>query len=160
MNAIFAPTFYSKRGVLTKGDFRYLEPYAQGEIDYVISIMTRLLKKFQQTASIDFAGHPELADLQNASDNRSYIHWLNHSQFNPHWSADVDYSHISDDYYFNDFGNVAQLISTNQLLQQARLTIQVTIGILQAYYKTFKHYIKSIVLLSAIFMHVCLIRFK
>jgi LPS-assembly protein len=43
-------------------------------------------------------------------------------RFNTHWSGNINYAYVSDDYWFQDFGNGSILALTNQLLQQAGIT--------------------------------------
>lgn len=117
-DAIFAPTVFSKRGLMVKGNFRYLYPLTEGYINFAALPNDKEFKKFQQSALVDYASLPALANLENASANRAFIAWNNNAHFNDHWSSHIDFAKVSDDYYFEDFGDVPELIATNQLLRR------------------------------------------
>ena len=118
----FAPRFFTERGVQFDDWFRYLTPINQGSIEGTFLPDDRAFSAFQQQMAVDFAGNPALDRLLDASRNRTFISWHDTSQFNCHWSGHIDYNYVSDDYYFQDFGNGSVLSLTNQLLQQAGIT--------------------------------------
>lgn len=141
-DATITPQFYSKRGVLTEGLFRYLTTNSVGEINGSFIPNDKAFKQFQSTASATYAGQPAinnfgLNDLLNASDNRYAFNLNNATQFNQQWAASLNYSTVSDDYFYQDFGSAPAELTTNQLLQQATIDYTGTnwnfSGMLQGY---------------------------
>lgn len=116
------PRFFSARGVQLNNLFRYLTPWSAGAINVSFLPDDREFSAFQQEMAVDFAGNPALPRLLDASRNRWFASWENVTQFNKCWSSKINYNHVSDDYYFEDFGNGSVLSLTNQLLQQASVT--------------------------------------
>ena len=133
----FMLRFFSERGVQLNNLFRYLTPYSVGAINVTYLPDDRAFAAFQQQMAIDFAGNPALGRLLNAGRNRCFVNWQDSTRLNEHWFSKIDYNSVSDDYYFQDFGNGSVLALTNQLLQQASLTyisdIWTFTGQMQAY---------------------------
>ncbi|MGM0480915.1 MAG: LPS-assembly protein LptD [Pseudomonadota bacterium] len=84
MDATVAPVWMSERGLMLKGQYRYVFSQSSGQInlEYLPSDDT-------------------LAD----GDNRYLWHVSHNAQFSEHWNAFIDATHISDDNYLNDFGS-------------------------------------------------------
>jgi LPS-assembly protein len=118
----FTPRLFTERGIQINNLFRYLTPINQGAIDVSVLPDDRAFEAFKNQMAVDFAGNPALNQLLDASNNRTFLAWKDNSQFNKHWSGNIDYNYVSDDYYFQDFGNGSVLSLTNQLLQQAGIT--------------------------------------
>ena len=121
------PGILSKRGIQISDRFRYLTPTSRGELNLSILPSDRLFADFQKKipdiADIEqnsLLTAAEINRLQNASTTRKGFSFVDHSQFNQHWSAAIDFNYASDDYYYRDFGNLNE-INKNQLLQQADL---------------------------------------
>lgn len=123
------PAFLEKRGVQLDNLFRYLiqSPASRGEIEITLLPNDRLFQDFKKDQEEIYQSSPsvvilsELRRLENASNTRDAVWWKNYAYFNEHWSWDVDYSHVSDDYYLKDFGNSLEGTTPNQLLQQTDL---------------------------------------
>ncbi len=123
------PTVLAKRGLQITNLFRYLSdsPATNGEFKFVILPYDQLFKTFKETQAItnqhstNDATLSELNALEKASLTRYAISWQHKTQFNDHWTTDVDYNFVSDDYYLEDFSNGLNEITPNQLLQQADL---------------------------------------
>jgi len=118
----FAPRFFSERGVQFNNLFRYLTKVNAGTVTASFLPDDREFATFQRKMAVDFAGNPALPRLLNASRNRTSVFWEDNMQFNSHWSGNINYAYVSDDYWFRDFGNGSVLALTNQLLQQAGVT--------------------------------------
>ena len=88
----------SKRGALFGGEFRYLTDSMSGEL------------------SAEIVPH----DLED-SDTRGLVVFRHRDQFAENWRATVDYSHLSDREYFEDFGNKLRTSSTRHLDQRLDL---------------------------------------
>jgi len=118
----FTPRFFSQRGFQMNNLFRYLTPINIGEIALSVLPDDRAFNAFKEKMAIDFANNPALPRLLDASNTRSEILWKDNTQFNACWKGNINYSHVSDDYYFQDFGNGSIVALTNQLLEQAGVT--------------------------------------
>ncbi|MGE3919899.1 MAG: LPS-assembly protein LptD, partial [Gammaproteobacteria bacterium] len=131
------PKLYSDRGILLKENFRYMTRYSYGFINATYMPSDRKYEEFKSTASASYPNQFGLSDLLSSSNNRSLITVQDHSEYNQHWSSDVDFTHVSDDYYFQDFGTIPAEISANQLLRQGTIKYEsehwTMLGLLQSY---------------------------
>lgn len=123
------PSILGKRGLQINNLFRYLnrEPRSSGELQITILPEDRLFAEFQETQQEKHKNtdNPvtlaELNRLENASTTRGAISWQNKTRFNDHWTTDIDYNYVSDDYYLTDFNNNLHETTANQILQQVDL---------------------------------------
>jgi LPS-assembly protein len=143
-DATVAPRWFSKRGIQINTEFRYLTPNSRGVIDLSVLPNDNAFAAFQQSAPGNFAklgttdyGAASLARLASASTTRSYVSWRNTTFFSPRWSNTVDFTAVSDDYYYRDFSPPRNLAIRNQVLQQADIRYSGDIwqfrGLLQDY---------------------------
>lgn len=124
-DALFTTNYYSERGVMEQGKFRYLTEKSLGYLEANYLPSDRAFQQFKNKYENNTA-EPEAANrLRNDSDNRYALRWADHTIFNPNWLASVDYSKVSDDYYAQDFGNQYSLNGQdNNLLQKVDLQYQ------------------------------------
>lgn len=120
-DAILTPRLIEKRGIQYNGLFRYLTATSQGDIDLEYLPGDKDFQRFQAKATRNYPATPLLTDLVNASANRYLFHWRNSTHFNDAWSSKIDFTQISDDYYFQDLTANPNTINENQVLQQAEL---------------------------------------
>lgn len=118
-DATITPGVFTKRDLKIDALFRYLTPTSHGEFNAAVLPHDAAFGDFRDTARDLYPSAFGLSDLENASDTRQFFAWKNKTTFNDHWSSHVDYSYVSDDYYFQDFGNTPAVIGTNQLLRKA-----------------------------------------
>ncbi len=123
----------TKRGVQVSDNFRYLTTTSSG--NFIVNVLPndQVFMNDQRAAQDLYGTNPnilnqpisvtqaELNRLENASPTRKSLIWRDHSQFNDHWSSNVDYNYASDDYYMRDFGNNLNEVMQNQLLQEGDL---------------------------------------
>lgn len=132
------PRYYARRGVLFDDLFRYLTPDSNGQFRLGFLPNDQHFKKFKSTADKSYPLAFGLPSLLQASNNRSLFSWQNSTQFDPHWSSLIDYTNVSDDYYFQDFGGIPALFGTNQVERQANITYSGEnwnfLGMLQGYH--------------------------
>lgn len=121
------PAYLGKRGFLFTDLYRYLTKTSEGRAKIEVLPNDRKFSTFQateqslaQTFTTTY-DQANLRRLENASPTRKAFSWQNDTQFNEHWSANVDYSYVSDDYYLKDLSSGISTITQNQLLQQAQL---------------------------------------
>ncbi|NQY27513.1 MAG: LPS assembly protein LptD [Piscirickettsiaceae bacterium] len=101
-DATITPRYMSERGLLLRGDFRYLHEQASGKLD---------------------AGFLASDNLKNDGDDvnpyynedRKHFSWQHRSRFASRWNANVDYNYVSDNAYLEDFGSSLSLTSTTHL---------------------------------------------
>jgi LPS-assembly protein len=99
-DATFTPRILSERGLQLQSEFRYLNPSNSGELDF------------------------EFLDDRKADDLR-YIARIRHSGSPlPRVRTVIDASRVSDDDYFEDFGNSLSVASTPYLQQRADVTYE------------------------------------
>lgn len=120
-DATITPRVITKRGLLMDGVFRYLTPFDQGRFEGGVISNDREFQQFQNSAPKNFARNPALARTTNADDNRRAFSWLDHSQLTDHFTSDVNYNYVSDDYYLQDFNTNIMDVSDDQLLRQAKV---------------------------------------
>lgn len=124
------PAFLSKRGLQINDLFRYLTPSSNGALNITVLPGDRLFSDFKTAQEEEYAGstnptiQSELNTLEKASTTRKALSWQDKTYLNDHWSANVDYNYVGDDYYLNDFRNNLNEVTTNQLLQLAELNYQ------------------------------------
>jgi LPS-assembly protein len=121
------PTYYSERGLQIADLFRYLTIGSRGNMRvsllpndlYFPTFKDKQEQKYQ--ASIDPFKQAELYRLQNTHNTRSSLSWQHDTRFNEHWSANIDYNYVSDDYFLEDFSKNLTENAQNQLPQQGEL---------------------------------------
>lgn len=122
MDDTFTPGYYPKRGFKANDEFRFLTPHTRGGTEFDFLPNDVLFHKFQKSAQGEakYASRPQgLAALSQDSDTRYELKALGNGHWGDHWSSDVDYTTVSDDYYPEDFGVHLVDNSTGQLLQKA-----------------------------------------
>jgi LPS-assembly protein len=91
-DATITPRLVARRGLLTKGQFRYLTQRSAGQVE------------------AEF-----LPDDRLYGANRGTLSLQNRTQFNLHWSANIDAGYVSDYKYFSDLGDSLAIASTTQV---------------------------------------------
>ncbi len=128
-DATFTPHYLQKRGAKLDGIFRYMlgTPASTGQISASWLPDDREFSDFKKRSnnryrnSSSAAIQQSLRDLDDESTSRTFFAVKNKTQFNEHFNGSLNYAHVSDDYYPQDFGNSAASSETNQLTQQAQL---------------------------------------
>lgn len=124
------PGFLGKRGFRLSDIFRYLTPGTKGKINFDILPDDKEFASFKDAMEDEFGSSTdpikqgELRRLENSSKTRKAFSWQNDTRFNEHWSSDVDFTYVSDDYYLKDISNNFSQVTQNQLLQQAELNYE------------------------------------
>ncbi|QLI82022.1 LPS assembly protein LptD [Chitinibacter fontanus] len=97
-DATIFPSYFSKRGLMLGGEFRYLQP--------------------------EFRGQVKLEGINDSmTDDRRYSVLFQHSQqLADRLRLDLNYQRVSDDYYFSDFGDRLAVASQVNLPQEAVLS--------------------------------------
>lgn len=107
-DATLYPTLMSDRGLQLEGEFRYLTPRSEGQIG----------------ASV-LDDREDERELQTDYRDQRWMYSLQHrTQFSPRLRADVDYTDISDPYYFQDLNTYLGIGTGNFLDQRAGLSWQ------------------------------------
>lgn len=126
-DSTFTPTFMKKGGILFSDLFRYLTPASEGNLRAAIFPHDRAFTEFRSSMVDEFGSSPSpvtqsnLNTLKKESTTRKSFSWNDKTFFNEHWSSNVDYSWVSDDYYLRDLPNNINQITQNQILQQGEL---------------------------------------
>lgn len=130
-DALITPRIYTKRGLETKGLFRYLTPNSSGEIEGSVLPNDNEYRRFLANERKILAGKkpndpvlldPRVVALNRANPTRRGFRAHHTTVFNPFWSAVVQYQNVADDDFFMDFGTNLGMASNNQLLQRGTLT--------------------------------------
>jgi LPS-assembly protein len=120
-DATITPRIYTKRGFFAQGLFRYLTPIHTGTVDVRYIGYDREFSLFRQQMLQTYAITPtndnSLARLRSSGNSRGFFAYRNRSVLNKHWSSNVNFNYVSDDYFFQDFGN-APTNDKDQLLNQ------------------------------------------
>ncbi|MEM1243885.1 MAG: LPS-assembly protein LptD [Pseudomonadota bacterium] len=121
-DAMITPIYFSKRGVMVRGDIRYLTHSSHGIFNVAVLPGDREFKKFQREAATDPTLNTRFGfrELEDETPDRYFLSWRDNRYLTRHWSTAIDYADVSDAYFFQDFGNAPEVISTNQLFRQAR----------------------------------------
>ncbi len=131
-DATLLPRYFSKRGLMWGGQFRYLVGPTNGALDIAYLPGDRAFKEFKAQ---NVAQLPSLSDI---GDNRYAIKWFSRSSWENGVYLTINYQKVSDDYYLQDFSNNLSM-SSNQLPQQFELgyrNIHWTLSALYGSYQT------------------------
>lgn len=101
-DATFAPRYLSKRGLMLKGEFRYLYDRGEGRLDSGFLLNDRL-RNNGDTINPNFG------------EDRKHLFLQYTGRLSSSWNATVDYNYVSDDDYLEDFGSNLSLSSTTHL---------------------------------------------
>ena len=137
------PVFlFRQRNIMWRALGRYLTEYTKGEVKPAVLIDDRVFAAVKRQAqqqygtSTDPTVQARLRDLLAASTTRTALSWHHTANWSDHWSGEINYHHVSDDNYVQDFGSVDKN-DDNQLLQEGRISYQAhywnVLGRLQAY---------------------------
>ncbi|SEJ89609.1 LPS-assembly protein LptD [Pseudomonas sp. NFR16] len=106
-DATLYPTYMAKRGLLLEGEFRYLTKSSEGQFG----------------AAYLNDDNDDRKQETDYKDTRWMINWQNRSGLDDRLLATVDYTKVSDPYYFNDLKSGQEGVNTNDYLnQQGMLT--------------------------------------
>lgn len=114
-DATFSPHYYSLRGLMLGGQFRYLTHYSSGIFNGNFLSRDRKFNSFLLENEVTYPF------LQQLSRNRWSLHALSTTQFNPNLSLGVNFQQVSDDYFLQDFQNNFAILTERQLLREASL---------------------------------------
>lgn len=122
------PAYMSKRGLQITNLARYLTKKSEGELSVTVLPDDRAFAAYQESEKngenadkTDPATQAELRRLEDSSLTRKAVTWLDKTQYNDHWSSDVNFNYVGDDYYLKDFRNNLTETTPNQLLQEGDL---------------------------------------
>ncbi|WP_447648942.1 LPS-assembly protein LptD [Pseudomonas abietaniphila] len=101
-DATLYPTYMAKRGLLLEGEFRYLTKSSEGQFGAAY-------------LNDDDDDRKEQSDYK---DTRWMINWQNRSGLDERLTAHVDYTKVSDPYYFNDLKSGQEGVSSHDFLNQ------------------------------------------
>ncbi len=79
-DATFTPRYFTERGFMLTGEYRFLTPRTVGELDF------------------DY-----MRDDTKTGDTRFHYRFAHNAQFSPRWSSQFLIDRVSDDQYFQDF---------------------------------------------------------
>ncbi|MCC5791490.1 MAG: LPS-assembly protein LptD [Legionellaceae bacterium] len=114
-DATLMPHYYSKRGMMLGGEFRYLFPHTQGRLETHFLPSDRAFGKF---ITDNQAQYPQLS---NEKENRWAIMMHNQSQLLRNLRLNISYNQVSDPYYLQDFVPNLSTATERQLDQRANL---------------------------------------
>jgi LPS-assembly protein len=107
-DATLAPHYYSKRGLMLEGEFRYLTGRSHGQFNgtYLPGDDLGYNDPFNPLAGTD---HPD----------RSNLSFRDTTTINQHWYFSTDLNSVSDQLYFSDFGDSIDFTSISLLNSNA-----------------------------------------
>lgn len=98
-DATLTPTYFSKRGTLLETEFRYLNPFGDGQLEVSY-----------------------LPDDREFGDERSLVRFVDQSDFTRRLRLNIDAANAGDDQWFEDFGLGPEGTSVTYLNRSATLT--------------------------------------
>jgi LPS-assembly protein len=110
-----APRYMDERGAMLESTFRYLLPFAEGEL------------------SGAYLSGDDLAER-----DRSALFWRSQGHFTPRWRHYVDVNRVSDDAYFEDFGDDLAETSVTHLRRRGETTYEGDTWLAMARAETFQ----------------------
>ena len=115
-DATFTPHLYTQRGMMLGGETRYIDAQTRSRFDGHFLPHDRAFNSFLK---MNETNHPY---YKNKSDNRWAVDLFEATKWNSHWNMNVQFRHVSDDYYLQDFSNNLAITTENQLLGQGQVT--------------------------------------
>ncbi len=97
-DATLYPRLIWDRGLMLGGEFRYLTDTQRGKVEFT-----------------------SLPHDRDANRERGYFHFENYGVLSSHWGVSVNLNDVSDDRYFEDFGNTLTTVATSLLPSSAYL---------------------------------------
>ncbi|MEO8673585.1 MAG: LPS assembly protein LptD [Tahibacter sp.] len=97
-DATLYPRIVGQRGFMFGAEFRYLQEHNKGEIQF-----------------------NWLPNDRKSDKDRGYFHFEDYATLSQNWSFAANISHVSDDRYFEDFGNSLSSVATSLLPSSAYL---------------------------------------
>lgn len=125
-DATLIPHWYSKRGLMLQGEYRYLSPEAFGVIHANFLPQDRAFKQFLLENQ---PLYPQLSDL---SSNRWSFQIQERRSITERLLFDLNYQKVSDDYYLQHFSNNLSVLTERQLLREGTLSYRAPHWYLQA----------------------------
>ena len=101
-DATLYPTYMAKRGLLLEGEFRYLTKSSEGQFG----------------AAYLNDDNDDRKQESDYKDTRWMINWQNRSGLDERLTAHVDYTKVSDPYYFRDLKSGQEGLTTHDYLNQ------------------------------------------
>lgn len=130
-DATFKPHYYSKRGLMLGGEFRYINPYSSAVVQADFLPHDKAFSDYIETWG------PDNPSLQGLSSNRWSVAAIGSAGLRSNLTAHVDYHQVSDDYYFQDFSTNLASVTSRQLLRQGDVTYSsdhwIVSGMVQSY---------------------------
>lgn len=123
-DATITPEYFTKRGFVVNGLFRYLTNESQGRISALYAFHDHAFDDFKNgslPSEYPSATPTQLNDLRNSSSARKSVSWFDKTRFNSEWSAGANVNWVSDDYFLEDFTENNALNTyglPNQVVQQ------------------------------------------
>lgn len=123
----FTPTYYSKRGYQLNAYFRYLTKHSYGNLTASYLPNDRKFRHFKQETFSQFPEpiaaryQPYIDALRSDHNYRAYFSYNNHTLFNKAWALNIQLHHVTDSYYFRNFGSEVNDVVANQLLNRIDL---------------------------------------
>jgi len=113
------PQYYSRRGVLTEGDWRYITDHSSGTFAAGYIPHDALFTTFRNQAKTNYPTPNHARSLlENSTSDRGFISIQNKNIFNQHWSSQINANYVTDDYFLRDFSSVPTIRDNDQLLNQ------------------------------------------
>jgi LPS-assembly protein len=101
-DATLYPTYMAKRGLLLEGEFRYLTKSSEGQFG----------------AAYLNDDDDDRKDQSDYKDTRWLINWQDRSGLDSRLTSKIDYTKVSDPYYFRDLKSGQEGVSTSDYLNQ------------------------------------------
>lgn len=116
-DATITPQVMSKRGWMMKILGRYLQERGYGDIGGSYLPHDSAFSSFKRHEEVTNPPGKPVNRLKDFGDDRWSVHFFDQRQWNDYITTNVDYGQVSDDYYFQDFGNGFFGNTINQLNQ-------------------------------------------
>jgi len=110
LDMTITPRYLSQRSVMMEDEVRYLTETTHGSLSGTYLPDDTRFRTFKEENNIPGTGT-----------DRGSFYWKNETVFNEHWQSSIDFNAVSDDNYFQDFGNSIAVTTQNQLPQSANL---------------------------------------
>lgn len=115
-DATITPHVYTKRGLMMGGQFRYLTEHSFGTWDAHFLSHDRAYRQFLLENELFYP------QLRNKPSDRWSVQLYNLTNITPDLRFRVNFQHVSDDYFLQDFNSNFAVLTERQLLREGELT--------------------------------------
>jgi LPS-assembly protein len=120
------PQIFTNRGLFFGSSFRYLTVTSSGSVNINHILHDSAFIKFRDSKGDAKASsgyhYNSIKALKESKNSRGLLNLRNDSIFNDNWKSSLSVNYATDDYFLQDFSNIAATVDNDQLLNRADIS--------------------------------------